>query len=106
MTDVLEGPWSLVLVLLRVTEKGLYSLGYLVNEILLILLIYQQFQEVSSILSPYLFFVSKVPVVTSRNNITLQVSEMLRCYGLSPTPVTSMVLNCQIILQHSFMLSI
>ena len=79
MTDVLEGPRSLVLVYSVESHRKRSVFVIWSPKFFLFLLIYQQFQEeVSAVLSPFLLIVIKVPAVTSRNNITLHGSEILK----------------------------
>ena len=79
MTDVLEGPRSFVLVYSVESHRKRSVFVIWSPKFFLFLLICQQFQEeVSAVLSPFLLIVIKVPAVTSRNNITLQGSEILK----------------------------
>ena len=79
MTDVLVGPRSFVLVYSVESHRKRSVFVIWSPKFFLFLLINQQFQEeVSAVLSPFLLIVIKVPAVTSRNNITLQGSEILK----------------------------
>jgi hypothetical protein len=79
MTDVLEGPRSFVLVYSVESHRRSSVFVIWSTKFFLFLLMYRQLfkKEVSAVLSPFLLIASKVPVVTSRNIITLQGSEIL-----------------------------